>query len=176
MTYSYTTLWDVTDLFGELSILDGLERSANVIAIEDSEVYFIERGDFQELIQRYPALSVHLLQQLAGRIRASDQQIEFLALGDARSKVFRTLVRIAEDIGLSRSESDMVIGGSLSQQDLADMAGTSRETISRTLKNLEDEGLISRSGDSIYLHDFPELQTMSRRPSRSWQERIRQLQ
>ena len=139
------------DLFGELSILDGLERSANVIAIDDSEVYFIERRDFLDLIQRYPALSAQLLQELARRIRASDQQIEFLALGDARSKVFRTLVRIAEDIGLSRGESDVIIGGSLSQQDLADMAGTSRETVSRALKNLEDEGLISRFGDSICL-------------------------
>ena len=48
------------DLFGELSILDGLERSANVIAIDDSEVYFIERRDFLDLIQRHPALSAQL--------------------------------------------------------------------------------------------------------------------
>ena len=161
------------DFFGELSIVDGRERSANVIALEDSEVYIISRHDFLELIYSYPVLSVQLMNELAQRIRASDQQIEYLALGDVKSRVFRTLIRIADDMGLYKEESGSVVVAAPFQQDLADMAGTSRETVSRTLKSLEDEGLISRSVDSIELHDFKNLQAMSRRPSRSWRDRLK---
>jgi CRP/FNR family cyclic AMP-dependent transcriptional regulator len=71
--------------FGEMSVLDGRVRSANVIATDETEVYVIKRSEFLGVLERNPSLSIHLLKQLAGQIRASDQQIEYLALGDADS-------------------------------------------------------------------------------------------
>ena len=59
------------DVFGELSILDGRERSANVVALEATEVYILERNEFLKVMVGYPALSVQLLQELARRIRSS---------------------------------------------------------------------------------------------------------
>jgi CRP/FNR family transcriptional regulator, cyclic AMP receptor protein len=147
--------------FGELSVLDGRERSANVIALEDTEVYVIERSEFLGLIERNSALSIHLLKQLAGQIRAADQQIEYLALGDADSRVLLTLLRIAGEVGEPRDETDVLIERLPQQQDLADMAGTSQETVSKVLKSLETRGLIETAGSGILIRDFPRLQGLT---------------
>ena len=147
--------------FGELSILDGRERSANVTALEETEVYVIERSDFLGLLQKHPSLSVHLLQELAGQIRAADQQIEYLALGDADSRVLRTLLRIAEEVGEPRQETDVFVERLPLQRDLADMAGTSLEAVSRVLKSLDARGLIERKGGGMSIPNFPRLQSLA---------------
>ena len=152
------------EFFGELSILDGQARSASVVALEDSQVYVIERSDFIGLIRRDPDLSIHLLQELARRIRASDRQIEYLALNDAESRVFHTLIRVAEDIGTQDYGSDALLVRLPPQQDLADMAGTSRETVSRVLRRLESKGMISRSPGHVQLHNLEKFHERSRRP------------
>ena len=147
--------------FGELSILDGRERSANVIALEETEVYIIERTEFLGLLQRHPSLSAHLLQNLAGQIRAADQQIEYLALGDADSRVLRTLLRIAEEVGETRHETDVFIERLPLKHDLADMAGTSQETVSKVLKSLETRGFIERTDAGTSIPNFPGLQRLT---------------
>jgi len=149
------------DIFGELSILDGRERSANVVAMEDTEVYTLQRQEFLELLVGYPALSVQLLQELAHRIRASNQQIEYLALRDSESRVLLALGRLAEEMNMVEvlpyvTEVKLPI-----QQDLANMAGTSRETVSRVLRRLERKGMITRLVGKVRLHDFQGLQVFS---------------
>ena len=145
------------EFFGEMSILDGQARSASVVALEDSRVYVIERSDFIGLIRRDPDLSIHLLQELARRIRASDQQIQYLALNDAESRVFHTLIRVAMDIGTQDNSSDAILVKLPPRQDLADMAGTSRETVSRVLRRLESKGMISRSPGHVQLHKLDQF-------------------
>ena len=149
------------EFFGELSILDGLARSANVIALEESEVYIIERSDFVDLIQHHSALSLHLLREMARRIRASNQQIEYLALSGAESRVFRTVLRVAEEVGSQEDDSGAVLVELPFQHDLADMAGTSRETVSRVLRNLEARGLIARSGGKVQISSLRDLRALS---------------
>lgn len=147
--------------FGELSVLDGRERSANVIAMDETEVYVIERSEFLGLIERNPSLSIHLLKQLAGQIRAADQQIEYLALGDADSRVLLTLLRIAAEVGEPRHEADVLIERLPQQQDLADMAGTSEEIVTKVMESLETGGLIETVGGGILIPDFPRLKSLT---------------
>jgi CRP-like cAMP-binding protein len=147
--------------FGELSILDGRERSANVIALEETEVYVIERSEFLGLLEQHPSLSAHLLQKLAGQIRAADQQIEYLALGDADSRVLRTLLRIAEEVGEPRHETDVFIENLPLEHDLADMAGTSQETVSKVLNSLETRGFIETTDAGTSIPNFPGLQRLT---------------
>jgi len=151
------------DIFGELSILDGRDRSANVIALEDTEVYTLNRKEFLELLDSYPALSVQLLHELARRIRASDQQIEYLALRDSESRVLCALGRLAEEMGMAETQSYVIDVKLPIQQDLANLAGTSRETVSRVLRSLEGKGMITRSVGKVQLHDFQGLQELSER-------------
>lgn len=147
------------DFFGELSLIDGKARSASVTAIEDSEVLMLRRGDFLGLLSDYPQISISLMKELAGRIRKSDTQIKSLSLQDAMGRVASSLIMLAEDHGRLR-KNEVVIPKIPLQQDLANMAGTSRETISRVFRYLEDEQLILRSGRKITIPDFNRFRKM----------------
>ena len=149
------------DVFGELSILDGRERSANVVALEDTEVYILKRDEFLKVLFGYPALSVQLLQELARRIRSSDRQIEYLALKDSESRVLLALGRLAGETGIAEKHQYVMELKLPMQQDLASMAGTSRETVSRVLKSLEQKGMITRSVGKVQLYDFQDFQDFS---------------
>lgn len=141
------------EFFGELSIIDGLPRSATVTSIDDVELWVLNRGDFLEMLQKYPQIAIILLKELARRIRSSDLQIKSLSLKDARGRVGATLVRLAEDIGVVKG-GKVVIGQLPLQRDLANIAGTSRETISRVFKKFEDEGHFVKVENSLVFHDY----------------------
>lgn len=143
------------EFFGEMSLFDGESRSANVIAMEDSEVMIIKRSDFMEMLEKYPKIAIYLLEELARRIRHSDRHIESLSLSDAEHRVGSAILRLAEDLGIHRagivSIEDMPL-----QQDVANMAGTSRETVSRMLKMLENKKLIERDGRKLKIINYGE--------------------
>jgi CRP-like cAMP-binding protein len=64
------------DFFGEMSILDGQNRSANVVTLEDARIMVIRREDFLQMLHDYPQIAINLLKELAGRLRRSDAQIK----------------------------------------------------------------------------------------------------
>lgn len=146
------------DFFGEMTILDGEARSANVVSLEETEVFVLHRTDFLDILEQYPRISVMILQELAGRIRKSDTLIESLSLGDAEERIGLTLLRIAEDQGIYKSGS-VFIESLPYQQEIANMAGTSRETVSRTLKMFEDQGLIEKEGHQLTIHQYEEFKS-----------------
>ena len=141
------------DFFGEMSIFDGESRSANVVALEDSEVFILKRSDFINLLQKHPEVAITLLQELASRLRKSDQQIEGLSLSDAENRIAMTIVRLAEELGMIKM-GQVVIHNMPYQQDIANMAGTSRETVSRMLKLLERKGYIIKQGRKLTIMDY----------------------
>lgn len=147
------------EFFGELSLIDGKARSASVTAIENSEVLMLRRGDFLGLLEEYPQIAISLLKELAARIRKSDTQIKSLSLQDAMGRVASTLILLAEDAGIIK-QGRVVIHKIPLQQDLANMAGTSRETISRVFRYLEDEGLMERDGRKVVIPDYPRFRKM----------------
>ncbi len=141
------------DFFGELSLLDGHSRSANVTVIKDSEMLLIHREDFLNLVNDFPSIAINLLRELASRIRKSDAQIKSLSLKNATGKVTSTLLRLAEDIGV-REGMGLTIPNLPTQQDLANMAGTSRETINRVIQRLMNDGYIARQGNELTIVDL----------------------
>lgn len=141
------------EFFGELSIIDGLTRSATVTSIDDVELLVLRRGDFLDMLQKFPQISITLLKELASRIRKSDTQIKSLSLKDARGRVATTLIRLAEDIGVMH-DGKVVIKKLPLQKDLANISGTSRETISRVIKKLEQEGYFEKRGNTVVFKDF----------------------
>ena len=144
------------EFFGEMSLLDGETRSANAIAIEESDVLILKRHDFLLFLERFPRIAISLLTEMAGRIRKSDQQIESLSLSDAEHRIGITLIRMAEELGTIR-QGKVEISNLPYQQDIANMAGTSRETVSRMMKILEDKGFIKRSGHSLSILDYSQF-------------------
>ena len=142
-----------SDFFGEMSLLDGEGRSANIVANEDAEVMTLSRRDFLECLETYPKIAIALLEEMAVRIRKSDQQIESLSLSDSEQRIGITLIRLAEERGTIK-RGDVTVQNLPYQQDIANMAGTSRETVSRTLKLLEDKKLVKRNGGDITIFNF----------------------
>ena len=141
------------DFFGEMALLDGEGRSANVIALEDAKVLTLQRSDFLDILERFPKIAIHLLKELTARIRHSDQQIESLSLSDAEQRISLVLIRLAEEMGQIK-EGTVTIEHIPYQQDIANMAGTSRETVSRVYKMLEDKNQIMREGKILKIIDF----------------------
>ena len=142
-----------SDFFGEMSLLDGEGRSANIVANEDAEVMTLSRRDFLECLETYPKIAIALLEELAVRLRKGDQQIESLSLSDSEQRIGITLIRLAEESGTIK-RGDVTVQNLPYQQDIANMAGTSRETVSRTLKLLEDKKLVKRNGSDITIFNF----------------------
>jgi len=141
------------EFFGELSIIDGLTRSATVTSIDEVELLVLRRGDFLDILQKYPQISITLLKELASRIRKSDTQIKSLSLKDARGRVATTLIRLSEDIGVMM-DGKVVLKKLPLQKDLANISGTSRETISRVIKKLEVDGYFEKRGNTLVFKDF----------------------
>lgn len=144
------------DFFGEMSIFDGESRSANVVALEDSEVYILKRGDFIDLLEKHPKIAIALLQELATRLRKSDQQIEGLSLSDAENRIAMTISRLAKELGVIKM-GQVVIHNLPYQQDIANMAGTSRETVSRMLTLLQRKGYIQKRGRKLIITNYDEF-------------------
>lgn len=141
------------DFFGELSLLDGQSRSANVTVIKDAEMLLINRDDFLNLLNEFPRIAIQLLRELASRMRKSDSQIKSLSLKNATGKVTGTIHRLAEDIG-ELQNNQVRIENLPTQQDLANMAGTSRETISRVLQKLANDKYIVKEGAKLIITDY----------------------
>ena len=142
-----------SDFFGEMSLLDGEGRSANIVANEKSEVVTLSRSDFLDWLQKYPKIAIALLEELAVRLRKSDQHIESLSLSDSEQRIGVTLIRLAEELGTIK-QGDVNVKNLPYQQDIANMAGTSRETVSRTLKLLETKNLLKRDGRNLTIYKF----------------------
>ncbi|MFP6591933.1 MAG: Crp/Fnr family transcriptional regulator [Candidatus Latescibacterota bacterium] len=138
------------EVFGELSLLDDRPRSANVTAMVETELLMLRRSDFLDLVGRIPQIAVSLLEELASRLRRTDDQVEGLALLDVHHRVAKTLLRMAEDGGHTSPEGILVRRRPTHQQ-LANMSGTTRETVTRALKQLQDEGYIRISGRQILI-------------------------
>ncbi len=147
------------DFFGEMSLLDGQTRSANVTAIEDSELLVIRREEFLQMLHDYPQIAINLLKELAQRIRKGDEHIKSLSLQDAKGRVANTLIRIAEDYGVFR-KGQVEINELPLQQDLANMAGTSRETISRVIKTLIQQGYLKKERGKIIILDYERFKSI----------------
>ena len=150
------TIFRAGDFFGEMSLLDGQPRSANVIALEDARVLVLSREDFVAHLTRCPGTALNILAEMSMRLRRADEIIGNLALLDVYGRVARVLIELARKEGESTDEG-VLIRERPTQQDIAAMIGTSRETVSRVLSELQRRGFLSMQGKAILLsHGFAE--------------------
>ncbi|GAB4291013.1 MAG: Crp/Fnr family transcriptional regulator [Ignavibacteriaceae bacterium] len=148
-----------SDFFGEMALLDGMNRSASVTALEDSRLFIIQRADFLNLLREHPEVSIALLRELTQRLRAAGVKIKALSLKDAEGKVATVLLQIADDVGMIK-QGVVEIENLPYQQELANMAGTSRETISRTLHSFAKKGLIELEGSKLRIINYEKFKEL----------------
>jgi len=153
------TIFKPGDFFGEMSLLDGEPRSANIIAIEPTRALVLSREDFVRHLEKTPSTALKVLAEMCGRLRHADSIIGNLALLDVYGRVGRLLIDLAAKEGVDQDEG-ILIRERPTQQDLASMVGTSRETVSRVLSEFQRRGFLSMQGKSILLsHGFAEQLT-----------------
>jgi CRP/FNR family transcriptional regulator, cyclic AMP receptor protein len=147
------------DFFGEMSILDGHTRSASAVALSKTDLFMIHRKEFLELLHDYPAVMLALLKELAVRLRKANSQIKSLSLKNASGKVANVILQLADDIGIIR-KGRVEVDNLPYQHDLANMAGTTRETISRVIHAFIKKGYIELEGKKQVINDYEEFKKM----------------
>ena len=141
-----------SDFFGETVLLDEHPNPAHVIAMQDSELLILRRDEFRRCLADMPAMSLGLLRHLSRRLRHADDQIRGLVLLDVRGRVARLLVEMAD-----RNDGKSVPKG-ITHNIMAQMVGASRETVSRTLRELTLGGLLAVTGRRIAIADRAALE------------------
>jgi CRP-like cAMP-binding protein len=138
------------DFFGEMSLIDNRPRSANVVAVDDVTLLMLTRDSFVGHLKSHPQTALNMLGELTARLRRADETIASLALHDVESRLTRTLERLAREDG-EASDGGLVIRRRPTQQDLANMVGSCRETISRTFTSMVRRGLLVPRGRALVL-------------------------
>jgi len=142
------------DFFGEMALLDNEPRSATAIAVEDTELLSLHRNDFQSVLSDNRSIMSALIKILAARLRRANHQISTLALLDVYGRVARVIVDTARDEG-KRLKDGRIAFRRATHQEIANRIGTTRETVTRMLKDLERQGLIHIEGKEVVVQpDF----------------------
>ena len=136
------------DSFGEMSLFDGENRSANCIALEPTTLLVLGREDLLRHLAAHPRTSVNLLGEMARRLRRADTAIAQLALCDVHERLIHRLVALGREEG-TESPEGLLVRRRPTQQELANMIGSCRETISRAFNQLARDGLIIPRGRSL---------------------------
>ena len=138
-------------IVGELAMIDGLPRSASVLAIRDSELTFISRAAFADVLRRHPELYRDIVATLAARLRQSDEDMVASSFLTVHARVARALLQFALQLGEEVGAGRILIRHSITQSDLAAMAGVARESVSRTLREWHRNKILEGSTRTGYV-------------------------
>lgn len=147
------------DFFGEMSIFDTAVRAASVRTLTDVEVGAIERDDFLALIDRSPRIGRLLVIALSERLRAANKLISATTSQDIRSRLASLLVNLSQNFGEPVANGTRITLR-LTNQEMANMIGTTRETVNRTLNRFWDERLIDMRTSNIVVTEVEKLAGM----------------
>jgi len=142
--------------FAELPVFDGGNYPAAASAIEDTEVLFISRRDFQNFCREHPDVALKVIAVVGSRLRRLVGIIEELSFTTVRQRLIALVLRLAQADG-TPSKEGIRVELTKSHQDLASELGTVRELVSRNLSRLQAEGFLEVEGRKIVVKDLPGL-------------------
>jgi CRP/FNR family cyclic AMP-dependent transcriptional regulator len=149
-------IFSTGDFFGEMALLDGMPRSADAVAIKPSKLLFLDRSVFLQFLKKSDAAIEKILLSLSLRLRKTDDLLEDTSFLNIPARLAKKLLEIGETLGTKDGET-LKINLKLSQQELADMVGATRESINKELRVLREKGLVSVVGNITYIHDITRL-------------------
>ncbi|HTQ67959.1 MAG TPA: Crp/Fnr family transcriptional regulator [Solirubrobacteraceae bacterium] len=140
------------DIFGELAMFEDERRSATVEAIDPTSVVGVLGGDMRRLMSEHPGIAMRMAVALAGRLRETNERLSRQSFQTVQSRVAVVLSQLVEqEIAAGRANGDVLV--TATQADLAQLAGSSRESASRFLAVLERAGVISQGRGRLVVHD-----------------------
>lgn len=151
-------LIDPGEVFGELALLDGGERTATMIATQPSELLVIDRRDFVDLLRRRPEIAIELLAVVAGRLRSTTEQVtdtNFLEIGPRLAK---KILELSESYGVESTDGCLL---RISQEELGSLIAATRVSVNQQLKTWERAGLLRTSRGKLWLQDREGLMALA---------------
>ena len=145
------------DIVGELSIIDGLPRSATVMAVRDAAVSFLSCAEFEAFADKHPEVYKSLNRLLAQRLRETDTAVAAGSFLSLKGRVAQTMLELADHFGQEVGPGRIVIHQKIGQNDLAAMAGIARENVTRVLNDWQRHKVLSRLSGYYCLEDKIQL-------------------
>jgi CRP/FNR family cyclic AMP-dependent transcriptional regulator len=146
------------DTVGEMSLVDSAGRSANVVATERARLLWMDRATFQACVRTLTPLATNLVRLLSHRLRFANEQIQALCTLDVQGRVARQILAMADRYGSREAGGEVRIPLRLTQSDLGEIVGASRERVNQVIVELKQRGLISVDPvHRIHVHNREEL-------------------
>lgn len=146
------------EVFGEVAMLDGGERSADAHASTNCTLIILERRALFEVLKEKPDFALHLIELLCGRLRRSDQRMMEFAFLQLPARIAKTLLRVSQRSGEGGPPLAKL---ALSQLEIADMIGGSRENVNRCLRTWQKTGLIDLKEGWLVICDRDGLERLA---------------
>jgi len=146
------------EIFGEIALLDGKERTADAKAMTDCQLAVLERSDVLALLERHPTAWLRVVEVLCERLRRTDQHISELALLQLPVRLAKTLLRLAE---ATPGASPRGVEIQLSQRELGNFVGASRESVNKCLGDWQRAGILRIEENVIVLTDAASLEALA---------------
>jgi len=140
------------EIFGELSILDGQQRSATALTLAPTEVWLLSQADLREFMREYPSVNQAMIQILVERVRATARRLEAMTFQDVLGRLAFELLSLAERSG-QPCEVGIEITIPLTQVDLATMVGATRESVNKAVSILRTQELIDMDGTRWFIQN-----------------------
>ena len=144
------------DMFGELSLFDPGPRTSTAVAITDSEVLGLGNNDLRPWLSGRPEVAQSLLQALAHRLRRTNVTMSDLVFADVPGRVAKAIIELGEKFG-SRTAAGLMVNHDLTQEELAQLVGASRETVNKALADFASRGWIRLETRSVEIFDVERL-------------------
>jgi CRP/FNR family transcriptional regulator len=141
------------DIFGELAMFDSERRSATVEAVDDVEAIAILGGDMRRLLREHPEISAKLVTALGRRLRAANERLARQSFQTVQSRVAQVVSQLVVQAREEGAPADREVELHVTQAEIAQLAGSSRESASRFLAVLERAGVIAQGRGRIAVHD-----------------------
>lgn len=151
-------IMDAGEVFGEISLLDGKERTATITTMESCRFLVLERRDFIPFLEQHPKVAIHLLTVISSRLRSADEMLEDTLFRNLPARLAKKLLSLAESYGREDDNGNTRIELKLSQQELGQLVGTSRESVNKQLRYWERTGMLTVEQRHITLLEEGELE------------------
>ncbi|MBV9586219.1 MAG: Crp/Fnr family transcriptional regulator [Alphaproteobacteria bacterium] len=149
------TMFHEGDVFGEIALLDGKERSADATAASDCELLVVPRRSVLRLLEHRPEVCIELMVVLCERLRRTNEQVEDFAFLDLEARIAKVLLRLAREETPRSSASRL--GLKISQRALGELVGGSRESVNKHLQDWKRSGIIAIEKGAILIEDLDAL-------------------
>ncbi|MBI4510952.1 MAG: Crp/Fnr family transcriptional regulator [Deltaproteobacteria bacterium] len=148
------------DVFGEQCMIDGAPRQEMAEAVENALITVMDRGDFERLVAQHAQLGLKLVRILAMRRLELEAKIENLIFKDVNSKLADLLLRLCDEHGVEDMRGTLV-ALKITHQEMANLIGSTRETVSLTLAQFKRKGLIHTDGRKVIVSDREALRALA---------------